>query len=222
MNESTARDVANFFYQINLWPKKDDLSHFLNKNNRILNKIAQYEYGDWSNAVEITGDVVDALIYLNVRFGQIPASTGIPTVPERIALLHIWEAKWGLLDRRWRVAFIRNAKFRTLRNIDLEVIAELFTQHKKFDSVIHHIHLLQVANSVYGYSLIDAGDVAEMLEVEYWIARRASSWLDTQDSIEEGELSEPAKEIAIDLDHNLDDLDSETIIFGYGDSEPPW
>lgn len=208
-------EVATFWYSFH-GRLDTDYDNFVSKNRRILSKIGRYQYKNWSEAIEETGDLVDALIILNLRNGPIASKKRFPTTNERLGLLSVWEKKWGELPRKYRIGFVRNPKFKQFESIDLEILVQLFQQHKKFDSVINHINsfrsgeadLLTGDFDSLATSFDDEGSI---------ISDEDKSWFGSEGAPTEGEIDSLSSEIRIDGEWNIDELDSEEIIFAMGD-----
>lgn len=191
-----------------------DYDSFLKKNSRLIRKIAAYGEDKWSDIISETGDLLDALIILNIKFGPIARTDTFPSTNERRGLLGVWERKWGELPRKYKIGFVRNPKFKSFINIDIEILVELFQQHRKFDSVIAHINAFKYEHSSYDWELLDFSPTTplgflESIENEIFTQNASNKELLNSDFLEDfiGGLD-------INDDWNIDDLDSETIIFG--------
>jgi len=210
-------EVATFWYSFH--GKLDtDYDHFVLKNRRILNKLGSYQYRDWSEAIAETGDLVDALITLNLRKGPVALRKGFPSTNERLGLLSVWEKKWGVLPRKYRIGFVRNPKFKHFENIDLEILVQLFQQHKKFDSVINHIGSFRVGEM--DFILVDLDPLSSSFDDEGSIVTiDGDSWFGSEDAPTEYTINSLSSDIRLDGEWNIDELDSEEIIFAMEDSQ---
>lgn len=210
-------EVATFWYRFH-GRLYTDYEMFVVKNRRILSKIGKYKYEQWSEAIEDTGDLVDALITLNLRSGPIPLRKGYPTTNERLGLLSVWEKKWGELPRKYRIGFVRNPKFKSFENIDLEILVQLFQQHKKFDSVIEHI--ISFRQDRIDFDLGDFDSLSSSFDDEGSIvAMDEDSWFGSEDAPTEEVINNLSSEMGIDGEWNIDELDSDEIIFAIEDSQ---
>lgn len=210
-------EVATFWYAFH-GRLDTDYETFIVKNRRILNKIGMYQYKQWSEAIEETGDFVDALITLNLRNGAIPIKTGYPTTNERLGLLSIWEKKWGVLSRKYRIGFVRNPKFKLFVNIDLEILVQLFQQHRKFDSVIDHINSFRRGET--DFLLGDLEHLSSSFDDEGSIVTiDGDSWFGSEDAPTEDTINSLSSDIRLDGEWNIDELDSEEIIFAMEDPQ---
>jgi hypothetical protein len=161
---------------------------------------------------------VDALITLNLRNGPIPSKNGYPTTNERLGLLSVWENKWGALPRKYRIGFVRNPKFKLLVNIDLEILVQLFQQHRKFDSVIDHINSFRRGEMNFIIGGLDPlpssfDDDGSILTID------GDSWLGSEDAPTEDTINSLSSDIRLDGEWNIDELDSEEIIFAMEDPQ---
>ena len=91
MNEGI-KEVASYWYRV-FDDQPIEFDVFVSKNRRLLRKLSLYPFTHWSEAIEETEDLVDALIILNERFG-IPyrIETAYQT-RNRYLILQSWEAK---------------------------------------------------------------------------------------------------------------------------------
>lgn len=212
--ELKIHEVAAFYYrsQGNQLIKFDD---FVRQNRRILKKISQYEFTQWSESIDETDDLSDALLWLHVHIGMPVGTHRVTTTRARYELLHHWEQQWGELPNKYRTAFIRSPKMKSIQYIDLDILKDLFAQHRKFDSVIGHIErffranidLDSILNDPFQYFLEDPDAVAPFSSDSQWL-------VDFELSDNEEALHYLSAAVGIDIDWNLDDLDSETILFG--------
>ncbi len=217
MEKPEKDDVATFWYAFH--DRLDtDYESFTLKNRRVLTKIGRYKYEQWSEAIEETGDLVDALILLNLRNGPIPTKNGYPTTNERLGLLSIWEKKWGELPRKYRIGFVRNPKFKLFVNIDLEILVQLFQQHRKFDSVIDHINSFRRGEM--DFTMGDLDPLSSSFDDEGSIVTiDGDSWLGSEDAPTEDVINSLSSDIRLDGEWNIDELDSEEIIFAMEDPQ---
>jgi len=210
-------EVATFWYSFH-GRLDTDYDNFVSKNRRILNILGRYQYRYWSEAIEETGDLVDALITLNLRNGPIASRKGFPTTNERLGLLSVWEKKWGVLPRKYRIGFVRNPKFKQLESIDLEILVQLFQQHKKFDSVINHIKSFR--SGEVDFLTGDFDSLATSFDDEgSTVSDEDQSWFGSEGAPTEGEIDNLSSEIRMGGEWNIDELDSEEIIFAMEDPE---
>ena len=208
MNEGI-NEVASYWYRVfDEQPIEFDV--FVSKNRRLLRKLSLYPFTQWSEAIEETEDLVDALIILNARFG-VPyrIDTAIQT-RNRFLILQSWEAKWGELSKDLRIMFIRSPKFNYLQFEDIDILRGLFQQHKKFDSVKEHLYRLQLfVNSDelvdWGIASIFTGAPEDVLLV-----------VDEEDDASVINLS---SQVGIEIDWNPEEMDSEAILGLTGSSD---
>ena len=210
-------EVATFWYSFH-GRLNTDYDEFVRKNRRILKKLGQYQYSQWSQAIEETGDLVDALIILNLQTGSTVPNKEYPTTNERLGLLSVWEEKWGVLPHKYRIGFVRNPKFKQFRNIEIEILVELFRQHRKFDSVINHIKSFRL-----GESDILTGDLdslAESFDDEgSLVSEQGDTWFGSEDAPTLDAIEYLSSEVRMDGEWNIDELDSEDIIFALEDPQ---
>lgn len=217
MKKPEKDEVATFWYAFH-GRLDTDYESFTLKNRRVLTKIGRYKYEQWSEAIEETGDLVDALILLNLRNGPIPTKNGYPTTNERLGLLSIWEKKWGELPRKYRIGFVRNPKFKLFVNIDLEILVQLFQQHRKFDSVIDHINSFRRGEM--DFTMGDLDPLSSSFDDEGSIVTiDGDSWLGSEDAPTEDIVNSLSSDIRLDGEWNIDELDSEEIIFAMEDPQ---
>jgi hypothetical protein len=217
MKKPEKDEVATFWYAFH-GRLDTDYESFVLKNRRVLTKIGRYRYEQWSEAITDTGDLVDALITLNLRNGPIPIKNGYPTTNERLGLLSVWEKKWGELPRKYRIGFVRNPKFKLFVNIDLEILVQLFQQHKKFDSVIDHINSFRRGEMDFILGDLDSlsnsfDDEGSMVTID------GDSWFGSEDAPAEDTINSLSSDIRLDGEWNIDELDSEEIIFAMEDPQ---
>ncbi len=209
-------EVATFWYTFH-GRLDTDYETFVAKNRRILSKIGKYQYAKWSEAIAETGDLVDALITLNLRNGPIPSKNGYPTTNERLGLLSVWEKKWGVLPRKYRIGFVRNPKFKQFTNIDLEILVQLFQQHKKFDSVINHINSFRRDEINFVFGNLDT--LSSSFDEEGSMLTIDDNWIGLEDAPTEDSINSLSSDIRLEGDWNIDELDSEEIIFAMDDPQ---
>ena len=203
------REVASFFYAFN-GPQEIEFDVFLKLNKKWLSKISQYEYKEWSEAIELGDSLEESLCFLLMNFGRKYSTLTASSVKARLHLLQIWERNWGAMPTKWRLGFIRHKKFDILGSLDLELLEYLFTQHRKFDSIIVHLFSLQRHSE--SYQLME-----DFLS--------ADDPMDTYGTYEEfaffddESISTLASEMSIGLDWNLDELDSEAILLTWDEDE---
>jgi hypothetical protein len=201
-------EIASFWYSQNS-SLTIPYDTFVKENRATLEKIKQYEFQKWSQAILETGDLTDALIWLNVRFGIPYIIETLDNVRSRVALLYLWETNWGFLPKHFRIAFIRHPDFMYLKNFDFDIIAELFKQHKKFETVLEHIRMLVDPNSEVNPFLDDYTPLDNLLTLEMDIDE--FEWNELTGSGELG-ITNLSKEMGVDLDWNLDEMGSEEIL----------
>jgi hypothetical protein len=214
MQIPSSNEIASFWYSQNS-SLTIPYDTFVKDNRATLEKIKQYEFENWSQAILETGDLNDSLIWLNVRHGVPYRIETLDNVRSRVTLLYLWETKWGFLPKHFRIAFIKHPDFIYLKNFDFDIIAELFKQHKKFETVIEHIRMLVDPNSEINPFLDDYSPLDNLLTLEMDIDE--FEW-DKLTSSGELEVTNLSKEMGVDLDWNLDEMGSEEIL-GF-DSEP--
>jgi hypothetical protein len=137
-------EVASYWFNLD-GPQKISYEQFMSDNKKLLAKIESFEYSEWSQAIDETLNLLDALIVLNLKY-DIPYN--FETIKEnklRYVLMGNWEEKWGQLPNKFRSAFLKNPKFADLDDLDFFIIQGLFREHRKFDSVIEHVQNLYEA-----------------------------------------------------------------------------
>ncbi len=137
-------DVASFWFNID-GPQKTTYEEFIRENKKLIKKIEAYEFSKWSQAIEQTGNLLDALIVLNLKY-EIPYT--FETIKEnkfRYMLLGNWEQKWGQLPNKFKSAFLTHPRFSDLDDLDFFVVQELFREHRKFETVVEHVQRLYEA-----------------------------------------------------------------------------
>jgi hypothetical protein len=135
------REVASFWFHLD-GPQKISFEKFVTINKKLLVKIGSYEYSEWSEAINETLCLLDALIVLNLKY-DVPYH--FETIKEnkfKYVLMGNWEEKWGQLPNKFRSAFLNNPKFSDLDDLDFFIVQGLFREHRKFDSVIEHVQIL--------------------------------------------------------------------------------
>jgi hypothetical protein len=203
-----SNEVASFWYSQN-----DALSipfdKFVKENRPHLEKLDKYGFERWSAAILETGDLVDALIWLNVRDGIPYRIETLDNVRSRVTLLYLWESKWGYLPKHYRITFIKHPDFIYLKNFDFDIIAELFKQHKKFETVLDHIRMLVNPNSEINPILDDYTPLDNLLTLDSDLDEFEWEGLTSPPEFEIVNLS---TEIGVNLDWNLDEMSSEEIL----------
>lgn len=203
-----SNEVASFWYTQN-GASSIPFDNFVKENRHLLEKLGKYHFERWSEAILETGDLIDALIWLNVRDGIPYKVETLDNVRSRVALLYLWEAKWGYLPKHYRIAFIKHSDFIYLRNFDFDIIAELFKQHKKFETVLDHIRMLVDSNGEINPLLDDFTPLDNLLPLDSDIDE--FEW-EVLTGASEFELTNLSTEIGVNLDWNLDEMNSEEIL----------
>ena len=201
MNEGI-KEVASYWYRV-FDDQPIEFDVFVSKNRRLLRKLSLYPFTHWSEAIEETEDLVDALIILNARFG-IPyrIETAYQT-RNRYLILQSWEAKWGELSNELRIMFIRSPKFNYLQFEDIDIVNGLFQQHKKFDSVKEHLYHLQLSTT--------SNDLVDW-EFDSIFTGPPEDVLLAVDDEDDASVIHLSSQVGIDIDWNPDELDSEAIL----------
>ena len=208
MNEGI-NEVASYWYRVfDEQPLEFDV--FVSKNRRLLRKLSLYPFAQWSEAIEETEDLVDALIILNARLGVPYRIDTACQTRNRYLILQSWEAKWGELSKDLRIRFIRSPKFNNLQFEDIDILKGLFQQHKKFDSVEEHLdrlHLFIESDELvdWGIASIFTGPPEDVLLA-----------VDEEDDASVINLS---SQVGIDIDWNPEEMDSEAILGLTGSSD---
>ena len=208
MNEGI-NEVASYWYRVfDEQPIEFDV--FVSKNRRLLRKLSLYPFAQWSEAIEETEDLVDALIILNGRFGVPYRIDTAYQTRNRYLILQSWEAKWGELSKDLRIRFIRSPKFNNLQFEDIDILRGLFQQHKKFDSVNEHLyrlHLFTISDDLVDWEIasIFTGPPEDVLLA-----------VDEEDDVSVIYLS---SQVGIDIDWNPEEMDSEAILGLTGSSD---
>jgi hypothetical protein len=135
------REVASFWFHLD-GPQRVSFEQFVKDNKKLLLKIGSYEYSEWSDAINETQNLLDALIVLNLKYGVPYYFETIKENKLRYVLMGNWEGKWGQLPIKFRSAFLNNPKFSDLDDLDFFIVQGLFREHRKFDSVIEHVQIL--------------------------------------------------------------------------------
>ena len=208
MNEGI-NEVASYWYRV-FDDQPIEFDVFVSKNRRLLRKLSLYPFAQWSEAIEETEDLVDALIILNARFG-VPyrIDTAIQT-RNRYLILQSWEAKWGELSKDLRIRFIRSPKFNNLQFEDIDILRGLFQQHKKFDSVKEHLYRLQL------FTISD--DLADW-ELASIFTGPPEDVLLAVDEEDDASVINLSSQVGIDIDWNPEEMDSEAILGLTGSSD---
>ena len=203
-NQDKNKEIASFYYSFN-GPQEIEFENFMKLNKKLLRKISYYQFEEWTLALEQESSLEEALCFLTVNYGrQYPAMTATSS-KARLHLLHGWEQKWGKIPTKWRVGFIRHKDFSVIQGIDLEVLEYLFTQHRKFSSVIDHLVRLQF--------LTDEDALSEdFLTTDVSISSLTLSESESDIAFDEDSITELSSNTAIPLDWNLDDLDTDEIL----------
>jgi len=134
-------EVASYWFNLD-GPQKVSYEKFIAENKTLLKKIESYKFSEWSQALEQTLDLLDTLIVLNFKYGIPYDYETIADNKFRYILMGNWEQKWGQLPSKFKSAFLNNPKFSDLDDLDFFVVQGLFRQHRKFDTVIEHVHSL--------------------------------------------------------------------------------
>lgn len=203
-----SNEVASFWYSQN-GALSTPFDNFVKENRAVLEKIKKYDFERWSEAILETGDLIDALIWLNVRDGIPYKVETLDNVRSRVTLLYLWESKWGYLPKHYRIAFIKHPDFVYLKNFDFDIIAELFKQHKKFETVIDHIRMLVDSNSEINPFLDDYTPLDNLLTLDSDLDEFEWEGITGTSELEINNLS---SEMGVNLDWNLDEMSSEEIL----------
>ena len=208
MNEGI-NEVASYWYRV-FDDQPIEFDVFVSKNRRLLRKLSLYPFALWSEAIEETEDLVDALIILNARFG-VPyrIDTALQT-RNRFLILQSWETKWGELSKDLRIMFIRSPKFNYLQFEDIDILRGLFQQHKKFDSVKEHLYRLQL------FTISD--DLADWENASIFTGS-LEDVLPAVDEEDDASVINLSSRVGIDIDWNPEEMDSEAILGLTGSSD---
>ena len=208
MNEGI-NEVASYWYRV-FDDQPIEFDVFVSKNRRLLRKLSLYPFAQWSEAIEETEDLVDALIILNARFG-VPyrIDTALQT-RNRFLILQSWETKWGELSKDLRIMFIRSPKFNYLQFEDIDILRGLFQQHKKFDSVKEHLYRLQL------FTISD--DLADWENASIFTGS-LEDVLPAVDEEDDASVINLSSRVGIDIDWNPEEMDSEAILGLTGSSD---
>lgn len=203
MNEGI-KEVASYWYRV-FEDQPIEFDVFVSRNRRLLRKLSLYPFTNWSEAIEETEDLVDALIILNARFGVPYRIDTACQTRNRYLILQSWEAKWGELTKELRILFIRSPKFNNLQFEDIDIVNGLFQQHKKFDSVKEHLCHLQLSTN--------SNDLVEWEFDSIFTGPPEAVLLVVDDEAEnDASVIRLSSQVGIDIDWNPDELDSEAIL----------
>jgi hypothetical protein len=165
--------------------------------------LSLYPFTHWSEAIEETEDLADALIILNARYGIPYRIETAYRTRNRYLILQSWEAKWGELSNELRIMFIRSPKFNYLQFEDIDIVNGLFQQHKKFDSVKEHLYHLQLSTT--------SNDLVDW-EFDSIFTGPPEDVLLAVDDEDDASVIHLSSQVGIDIDWNPDELDSEAIL----------
>ena len=204
--QENLREIVSFYYSFN-GPQDIEFETFLKTNRRILKKIANYQYEDWSLAIEQEESLEEILCFLTVNYGRQYAAMTATSTKARLHLLQVWERKWGTLPTNWRIGFIRHKSFFEIQSIDLELLEYLFTQHRKFSSVIDHLIGLQNRTD-------ESVILEDFIRTNESIGSLTLSESESESEIEfdEKTIIELSTDTAISIDWNIDDMDTDDIL----------
>lgn len=203
-NAEAIREVASFYYSYN-GPQAIAFEAFINDKKKILSKIAQYDFEEWTEAIHEGTDIEEVLCYLVVNFGQIYATMTARSSRARLHLLQVWEKKWGVLPTKWRIGFVRHADFSELQWLDLAILEYMFTQHRKFESVLDHLINLQKGSDIQELTF-------DFNNEDHELGSLTTSESDSEPNFDHEGISILSAETMIPLDWNLDDLDTDEIL----------
>jgi len=208
MNEGI-NEVASYWYRVfDEQPIEFDV--FVSKNRRLLRNLSLYPFVQWSEAIEETEDLVDALIILNAHYGVPYRIDTACQTRNRYLILQSWEAKWGELSKDLRIMFIRSPKFNYIQFEDIDILKGLFEQHKKFDSVKEHLYQLKLVTM--SNDLVDW----EFASIFTGLPEDVLLAVDEEDDASVIYLS---SQVGIDIDWNPEELGSEAILGLTGSSD---
>lgn len=203
-NTEAIREVASFYYSYN-GPQAIPFETFIADKKKILSKIGQYEFDEWTEAIHEGTDIEEVLCYLVVNFGQIYATMTARSSRARLHLLQVWEKKWGALPTKWRIGFVRHADFSELQWLDLAILEYMFTQHRKFESVLDHLINLQKGSDIQELTF-------DFNSEDHELGSLTTSESDSEPHFDHEGISILSVETKIPLDWNLDDLDTDDIL----------
>jgi len=208
MNEGI-NEVASFWYRV-FDDQPIEFDVFVSQNRRLLRKLSLYPFAQWSEAIEETEDLVDALIILNAHYGVPYRIDTACQTRNRYLILQSWEAKWGELSKDLRIMFIRSPKFNYIQFEDIDILKGLFEQHKKFDSVKEHLYQLKLVTM--SNDLVDW----EFASIFTGLPEDVLLAVDEEDDASVIYLS---SQVGIDIDWNPEELGSEAILGLTGSSD---
>jgi hypothetical protein len=120
-------------------------------------------------------------------------------------LLQVWEKKWGTLPTKWRIGFVRHSGFSDIQWLDIEILEYMFTQHRKFESVIGHLISLQLDVDVQELTF-------DFSNEDYFPESLTLTESDSDPNFDDQAILELSTETNIPLDWNMDDLDTDDIL----------
>ena len=208
MNEGI-NEVASFWYRV-FDDQSIEFDVFVSQNRRLLRKLSLYPFAQWSEAIEETEDLVDALIILNAHYGVPYRIDTACQTRNRYLILQSWEAKWGELSKDLRMMFIRSPKFNYIQFEDIDILKGLFEQHKKFDSVKEHLYQIQLVTMSNDLVDWEFASIFTCLPEDVLLA------VAEEDDTSVNYLS---SQVGIDIDWNPEELDSEAILGLTGSSD---
>lgn len=201
-DQSRINDVASFYYSFN-GPQTIAFENFINHNKSILRKISKYDYEDWNVGIRQFSDLQEVLCFLVVNFGYKYKFVTAKSTEARFHLLQIWEKNWGTLPNKWRVGFVRHPRFKEIQFMDVEILEYMFSQHRKFSTIIEHLVNLQINTTLNQIS-------SDFNEIE--LESIATSESDSEPNFDLDSITLLSSETEIPLDWNIDDLDTDDIL----------
>ena len=203
-NQEKVREVASFFYSFN-GPQPLVFETFVKEKKKILGKISAYDFDEWTLAIERAADVEESLCFLVVNYGHRYQAMKSGSSKARLHLLQVWEKHWGKLPTKWRVGFIRHAGFSEIQWLDIAILEYMFTQHRKFESVIDHLIGLQLGVAVKEFSF-------DFSNENYHSESLTVTESDSDPNFDNEAILVLSHETSIPLDWNIDDLDTDDIL----------
>lgn len=203
-NAESIREVASFYYSHN-GPQTVAFESFIKDKKNILRKISTYDFDEWSEAIHQGTDIEEVLCYLVVNYGHGYNAMKARSSKARLHLLQVWEQKWGTLPTKWRVGFVRHSGFTDLQWFDIEILEYMFTQHRKFESVLDHLINLQKDSDIQELTF-------DFNSEDHELGSLTTSESDSEPNFDHEGISSLSVETKIPLDWNLDDLDTDEIL----------
>lgn len=203
-NQKKIHEVASFYYSYN-GPQAIPFDTFVKDKNRILSKISSYNFDEWTEAIHQGTDIEEVLCYLVVNYGHSYNAMTARSSKARLHLLQTWEQKWGTLPTKWRVGFVRHSGFTDLQWFDIDILEYMFTQHRKFESVIDHLINLQIDSDLQELTFDFSSEEDDVVGI-------ATSESDSEPNFDHEVILSLSNETMIPLDWNMDDLDTDEIL----------